>query len=399
MTTKIYDGIIVSNNNDGRWNIRYNGEVHPVRSYGNASPAVDQMVKVFVPQGNQSLAWFLPSTLSSGGGGDLPPVTAADNGAFLRVQNGVWTVVQLSGVGGYVVGFPVAFTLKDWDTAIQGMTYELQCIGYKIGEGGLQIGLASDSSIVNAQAVVAAALTIADTKVTAPDQAEKKPGKTTVTISAVNVPERELVIALFGLEEAEPVTVSDADIQGVTVPVAGEEAVEEIDNEQYTGTITWSPDLDSRHFLPNTIYTATISLTAKVGYMFDGVTANFFIVAGASNDSNEANSGVVTAEFPATGTAIVYRSSIPGVGEVKAGETPAYSIMETSNFTGSISWSPAISGGVFAANTIYTATITLQAKPGFTFNGVPENFFDVPYADTTTNAANSNIVTAIFPIT
>lgn len=67
MTTKIYDGVIVSNNGDGRWNIRYNGEVHPVRSYGNASPTVDQMVKVFVPQGNQNLAWFLPSTLSGGG--------------------------------------------------------------------------------------------------------------------------------------------------------------------------------------------------------------------------------------------------------------------------------------------------------------------------------------------
>ena len=67
MTTKIYDGVIVSNNGDGRWNIRYNGEVHPVRSYGNANPSVDQMVKVFVPQGNQNLAWFLPSILSSGG--------------------------------------------------------------------------------------------------------------------------------------------------------------------------------------------------------------------------------------------------------------------------------------------------------------------------------------------
>lgn len=398
MTTKIYEGIIVSNNNDGRWNIRYNGEVHPVRSYGNASPAVDQMVKVFVPQGNQSLAWFLPSTLSSGGGGDLPAVTAADNGAFLRVQNGVWAVVQ-SGAG-YVVGLPVVFTLKDWDTVIQGMTYDLQCIGYKIGEGGLQIGLASESSIVNAQAVVAAALTIADTEVTDPDQAEKKPGKTTVTISAVNVPERELVIALFGLEEAEPVTVSDADIQGVTVPVAGEKAIEEIDNEQYAGAIVWSPDLsEEKKFLPATTYTATITLTAKPGYMFEGVSANFFTVAGASSDSNAADSGVVTAKFPVTGTATVWRSSIPGIGEPTAGETPAYSVMETSNFTGSISWSPAISGGVFAANTIYTATITLQAKPGFTFNGVPENFFNVPYADTTTNAANSNIVTAIFPIT
>ena len=69
MTTKIYDGVIVSNNGDGRWNIRYNGEVHSVRSYGNANPTVDQMVKVFVPQGNQNLAWFITPPIEGGGGG------------------------------------------------------------------------------------------------------------------------------------------------------------------------------------------------------------------------------------------------------------------------------------------------------------------------------------------
>ena len=58
-TTKIYDGVIVSNNNDGRWNIRYNGETHPVKPYGSITPAVDMMVKVFVPQGNQNLAFFI----------------------------------------------------------------------------------------------------------------------------------------------------------------------------------------------------------------------------------------------------------------------------------------------------------------------------------------------------
>ena len=133
--------------------------------------------------------------------------------------------------------------------------------------------------------------------------------------------------------------------------------------------------------------------------MFEGVSANFFTVAGASSDSNAADSGVVTAKFPVTGTATVWRSSIPGIGEPTAGETPAYSVMETSNFTGTVSWSPDISGGEFAENTVYTATITLSAKAGFTFDGVPENFFDVPYADTTTNAADSGVVTAVFPAT
>ena len=56
--TVIYDGIIVSNNNDGKWNIKYNGEVHSVKLYGSGTPNVNDVVKVIIPQGNQALAWF-----------------------------------------------------------------------------------------------------------------------------------------------------------------------------------------------------------------------------------------------------------------------------------------------------------------------------------------------------
>ena len=58
-TTKIYEGIILSNNNDGRWNIQYNGEIHPIKPYGSISPSVGNMVKVIVPQGNQAIAFFI----------------------------------------------------------------------------------------------------------------------------------------------------------------------------------------------------------------------------------------------------------------------------------------------------------------------------------------------------
>lgn len=69
-TTKCYSGVVISNNNDGRWNIKYNGEVHPVKGYGGVVPTVNSVVKVFVPQGNQSLAWFfIPGSDSGGGGG------------------------------------------------------------------------------------------------------------------------------------------------------------------------------------------------------------------------------------------------------------------------------------------------------------------------------------------
>ena len=70
-------------------------------------------------------------------------------------------IAAISGGGGtvYVPGTPVSFALSGWDPDVQGTTYTLECIGYKIGDGGLQLGLPSDSSAVNTQAVVAGSIT------------------------------------------------------------------------------------------------------------------------------------------------------------------------------------------------------------------------------------------------
>lgn len=58
-TTKIYEGIIVSQADSGKWNISYNGKTHAVKPYGSVTPSVNLMVKVIVPQGNQNLAFFI----------------------------------------------------------------------------------------------------------------------------------------------------------------------------------------------------------------------------------------------------------------------------------------------------------------------------------------------------
>jgi len=88
------------------------------------------------------------------------------------------------------------------------------------------------------------------------------------------------------------------EIGGVTAPVAGAKPATEVTpTEQYRGTVTWSPNHEI--FAVATTYTATITLTAKTGYTLQGVPANFFTVAGATA-TNAANSGVVTAVFPAT---------------------------------------------------------------------------------------------------
>ena len=218
--------------------------------------------------------------------------------AYAKGQKLVGTLEESGGLT-YVVGLPVALTLTGWDPAVQGTTYKLKAEGYKIGAGGVQLGLPSDSSTVNTQAVVAAALTIVNTTVATPNKNTNTAGYTLITISAVTAPSRELTVAIFGLVEAERVTVTEPAIVGVTAPVVGETPVTAItEGKQFTGTVTWSPEVST--FAASTVYTATITLTPKVGYKLDGVAANFFTVAGATSVSNGANSGVVTAVFPAT---------------------------------------------------------------------------------------------------
>jgi hypothetical protein len=188
-------------------------------------------------------------------------------------------------------------------------------------------------------------------------------------------------------------------ISGVNAPATGGIAAVTItETAQFTGTVSWTPQPAGGTFAANTAYTATITLTAKAGYTFDGVTANFFTVPGATTTTNAANSGTVIAVFPSTDSAVT-TSVISGVNAPATGGTAAVTITETAQFTGTVSWTPQPAGGTFSANTVYTATITLTAKSGYIFNGVTANFFTVPGATTTTNAANSGTITAVFPST
>ena len=97
-------------------------------------------------------------------------------------------------------------------------------------------------------------------------------------------------------------TVDIAAISGITPPIAGQSPVISItETDQYSGSVNWNPVHDQ--FLYETVYTATITLTAKAGYTFEGVAANFFTVAGAASVTNDTSCGVVTAVFPETTTA------------------------------------------------------------------------------------------------
>jgi len=89
--------------------------------------------------------------------------------------------------------------------------------------------------------------------------------------------------------------------------------------------------------------------------------------------------------------------AISGVTAPSFGAAPATSL-DASQYAGTISWSPAVNGA-FAASTVYTATITLSPKAGYTMTGVKANGFTVAGATSVANAADSGTVTAAFPAT
>ncbi len=89
-------------------------------------------------------------------------------------------------------------------------------------------------------------------------------------------------------------------------------------------------------------------------------------------------------------------AAIEGVKAPVTGETPVTEITETEQYTGEIAWNP--EDDVFAAETVYTATISLTPKEGFTLTGVSANFFTVDGAETIYDE-DSGVVTAVFPAT
>jgi hypothetical protein len=208
--------------------------------------------------------------------------------------------------------------------------------------------------------------------------------------TATNAVDSGVVTALFPVTAT---TINTAAIAGVTVPATGATPVSTLpEGTGYTAAITWSPV--HAKFASATIYTATITITPKSGYTLSGVSENFFTVASATA-ANAVDSGVVTALFPVTETTI-NTAAIAGVTVPVTGATPVSTLPDGTGYTAAITWAPV--HAKFASATIYTATITITPKSGYTLSGIPAKFFTVAGA-TATNAAESGFVTAVFPVT
>ncbi len=200
----------------------------------------------------------------------------------------------------------------------------------------------------------------------------------------------------------DDVVISTAAIAGVAVPMAGATPTATIaDTTEYTATITWGGN--SSTFTGGIIYTATITITPKTGYTLTGVAENFFTVAGAISSTNSADSGVVTAVFPATAATVVNTLALDLLVVTPVnGATPNTTAIDQPQYTGTIAWyesdgTTPVTGN-FAASTVYIAKVSLTAKTGYTLTGVGANTFTYTGA-TVTNSADSGVVTAVFPAT
>ena len=201
---------------------------------------------------------------------------------------------------------------------------------------------------------------------------------------------------------AAPIVISVAAIAGVTAPVAGATPVNTTTaGTGYTGTVSWSGSPTT--FAPTTTYTATITLTPTTAYTLTGLTANFFTVAGATSSTNPANSGVITAVFPATAIGppvkvAITRASV-GTARRTAFTTQSQVTIQDSASNSVTSSSAVVTATVSAGGTL-VGTATATASSGVaTFTGLGvEGIIATTYTITYT-AVGLTVATATVTLT
>ena len=194
--------------------------------------------------------------------------------------------------------------------------------------------------------------------------------------------------------------VSIQEIKVLTHPVAEVVPVTSITaTDQFVGAVTWEPSVT--RFAYSAYYSAKVKLTANTSYMFTGLPANHFTVAGATSVSFDSATEIVTVKLPKTADPadVNQHFKIEGLSPPIAGATPVNSITVTEQFTETLtSWSPTVAN-TFAYSQEYAVKVKMTAKYGFMFTGVGTNHFTV-YGTTSVsfNAATAEL-TSVFPKT
>jgi fructan beta-fructosidase len=145
-----------------------------------------------------------------------------------------------------------------------------------------------------------------------------------------------------------------------------------------------------KYYLNGTEVCSTPDFTQRSGYVgLMSWNANVEFrntVFKSGNDITVTTGAAVTVT---TGAAITVAAPVTG-------EIPVSTISNTKEYTAIITWSE--TPVIFEAKKVYTATITIKPKAGYTVIGVPKDYFKVGGA-TATNNADSGVITAVFPAT
>ncbi|CAN2226762.1 Listeria/Bacterioides repeat [Candidatus Nanopelagicaceae bacterium] len=168
-------------------------------------------------------------------------------------------------------------------------------------------------------------------------------------------------IRAFGSSAIESAIIYVPAIAGVTAPVRGATPVTTVTAANgYTGTVSWSGSPST--FAGGTTYTATITLSASSGFTLTGVTTNFFTVASATSVTHSADSGTITAVFPATDGV----PAAPTIGTVTATNKTTISVPYTAGSSNGSS----ITGYTVTSSPSVTLTLTSSATANpLTFTG------------------------------
>ncbi|GHV66708.1 hypothetical protein AGMMS49928_02030 [Spirochaetia bacterium] len=211
----------------------------------------------------------------------------------------------------------------------------------------------------------------------------------------------------------DPDRVSQLDLSGqVQAPIKDQTpSTTEINTAQYRGSVAWKKADGSTFtgaFAAATAYQAELNLTAKDGFTFDGVAANSFTYTGATvtNDAGNGTSLTVIITFPETAdvdttvTDVDLTAYVTSPVKNATPDTVLHVLSTNAQYSGSVAWQD--NPTTFAAETVYTAIVTLNAASGFTFDEVAANSFTYSGATLVTNSAGNSTsltVTITFPKT
>jgi len=141
----------------------------------------------------------------------------------------------------------------------------------------------------------------------------------------------------------------------------------------------------------NSVMTAGVETAFNIDDLAPGTSYDLYFV---TRNSENVTSGISLTRFSTQANAIISLFSITTIDVPKNHRMPDVETIENDEYTATVSWSPVEE--YFENGVVYTATITVSPKLGYTLTGVPANAFTVTGA-TATNSINEGVITAVYP--